>query len=126
MSDVLRALIGQLSLEPIELNMFRGLTTNTGQPRVFGGQVIAQALMAASRTVEGRFCHSLHGYFLRPGDPNLPIIYDVDRIRDGKSFTTRRVVAIQKGEAIFNMSASFQVAEVGLSHQAEMPPGTGS
>ena len=121
MSDVLRALIGQLSLEPIELNMFRGLTTNTGQPRVFGGQVIAQALMAAAITVEGRHCHSLHGYFLRPGDPNLPIIYDVDRIRDGKSFTTRRVVAIQKGEAIFNMSASFQVAEAGLNHQAEMP-----
>ncbi len=121
MSEVLQALIGQLNLEPIELNMFRGVTTSTGQARVFGGQVIAQALMAAARTVDGRQSHSLHGYFLRPGDPKLPIIYDVDRIRDGKSFTTRRVVAIQKGEAIFNMSVSFQVAEVGLSHQVEMP-----
>jgi acyl-CoA thioesterase-2 len=88
---------------------------------VFGGQVIGQALIAALRTVQERPCHSLHGYFLRPGDPTLPIIYEVDRIRDGNSFTTRRVVAIQKGEAIFNMSASFQVHEEGLSHQVAMP-----
>jgi acyl-CoA thioesterase-2 len=121
MSDVLQDLVSQLDLETIETNLFRGVTPNTGQPRVFGGQVIAQALAAAARTVEARPCHSLHGYFLRPGDPTLPIIYNVDRIRDGKSFTTRRVVAIQKGQAIFNMSASFQVIEQGLSHQASMP-----
>tara|TARA_B100001741_G_C16522921_1_gene585643 strand:+ start:333 stop:1115 length:783 start_codon:yes stop_codon:yes gene_type:complete len=92
-----------------------------GSGRVFGGQVIGQALIAALRTVEERPCHSLHGYFLRPGDPDLPIIYEVDRIRDGGSFTTRRVVAIQKGEAIFTMNTSFHVHEEGLSHQAIMP-----
>lgn len=121
MSDVLQALIKQLDLEVIDTNLFRGLSVNMGMPRVFGGQVIAQALIAASRTVIDRPCHSLHGYFLRPGDPSLPIVYDVDRIRDGKSFTTRRVVAIQNGHAIFNMSASFQVVEDGLSHQLKMP-----
>ncbi|XOV88755.1 MAG: acyl-CoA thioesterase II [Pseudomonadota bacterium] len=119
--SVLHTLLDQLDLEQIEDNLFRGYSTSLGGPRVFGGQVIGQALIAASRTVAGRPCHSLHGYFLRPGDPSLPIVYDVDRIRDGRSFTTRRVVAIQKGEAIFNMSTSFQVGEPGLSHQAEMP-----
>ena len=117
----LDVLLEQLDLEQIEVNLFRGISSSMGGPRVFGGQVIGQALIAASRTVEERPCHSLHGYFLRPGDPSLPIVYDVDRIRDGKSFTTRRVVAIQKGEAIFNMSASFQVTEEGLNHQFEMP-----
>jgi acyl-CoA thioesterase-2 len=121
MTDALQALIKQLDLEAIDTNLFRGLSEHTGQPRVFGGQVIAQALIAASRTVVDRPCHSLHGYFLRPGDPSLPIVYDVDRIRDGKSFTTRRVVAIQNGRAIFNMSASFQAVEHGLNHQAKMP-----
>lgn len=117
----LQALLGQLDLEQIETNLFRGYSTLPGPPRVFGGQVIGQALIAASRTVEHRPCHSLHGYFLRPGDPGVPIIFDVDRIRDGRSFTTRRVVAIQKGQAIFSMSVSFQVTEEGLSHQVEMP-----
>lgn len=117
----LDVLLEQLDLEQIEINLFRGISTSMGGSRVFGGQVIGQALIAASRTVEDRPCHSLHGYFLRPGDPTLPIVYDVDRIRDGKSFTTRRVVAIQKGEAIFNMSTSFQIIEDGLTHQVEMP-----
>lgn len=118
---VLDGLLEQLNLEQIEMNLFRGMSTTMGPPRVFGGQVIGQALIAAGRTVTDRPCHSLHGYFLRPGDPSMPIVYDVDRIRDGKSFTTRRVVAIQKGQAIFNMSASFQVLEEGLSHQFDMP-----
>ena len=108
------SVLEHLDLEQIETNLFRGMSEALGPPRVFGGQVIGQALIAALRTVEGRPCHSLHGYFLRPGDPSIPIIYEVDRIRDGKSFTTRRVVAIQKGEAIFSMSASFQVFEDGL------------
>lgn len=115
------SVLEHLDLEQIETNIFRGISEKMGPPRVFGGQVIGQALIAALRTVEERPCHSLHGYFLRPGDPSVPIIYEVDRIRDGKSFTTRRVVAVQKGEAIFSMSASFQVHEDGLSHQAEMP-----
>jgi acyl-CoA thioesterase-2 len=118
---LLDSVLEHLNLEQIETNLFRGISESLGPPRVFGGQVIGQALIAALRTVEGRPCHSLHGYFLRPGDPAIPIIYEVDRIRDGKSFTTRRVVAIQRGEAIFNMSASFQVMEEGLSHQAQMP-----
>ena len=121
MANILKALIDQLDLEQLEVNLFRGMSTTLGTPRVFGGQVIGQALIAASRTVEDRPCHSLHGYFLRPGDPTLPIVYEVDRIRDGRSFTTRRVVAIQKGEAIFNMSTSFQIEEPGFSHQIEMP-----
>lgn len=120
-SELQIALIDQLNLEQIEQNLFRGYSEQLGTPRVFGGQVIGQALIAALRTVEHRHCHSLHGYFLRPGNPEGPIIYEVDRIRDGKSFTTRRVVAIQNGQAIFNMSCSFQVLEVGLSHQSEMP-----
>ncbi len=114
-------IIDQLALEQIEHNLFRGYSENLGTPRVFGGQVIGQALTAALRTVNDRHCHSLHGYFLRPGDPSLPIIYEVDRIRDGRSFTTRRVIAIQSGQAIFNMSCSFQVLETGLRHQMEAP-----
>ncbi|HVE98598.1 MAG TPA: acyl-CoA thioesterase II [Mycobacteriales bacterium] len=115
-------LVTLLDLESIEVNIFRGRTAETGLPRVFGGQVAAQALVAAGRTVDpGRPVHSLHAYFLRPGDPAVPIVYEVDRIRDGRSFTTRRVVAIQHGEAVFHLSASFHVAEPGLEHQVEMP-----
>ncbi len=121
MPNVLHALLEHLNLEQIETNLFRGVSESMGPPRVFGGQVIGQALIAALRTVEDRPCHSLHGYFLRPGDPAIPIVYEVDRIRDGGSFTTRRVVAVQRGEAIFSMSASFQVVEAGLSHQSAMP-----
>jgi acyl-CoA thioesterase II len=115
-------LLAILDLEPLEHNLFRGRSPEDGWQRVFGGQVIGQALVAASRTVPAeRKAHSLHAYFLRPGDPAVPIIYDVDRIRDGKSFTTRRVVAIQHGHAIFSMSASFQVEEGGLDHQLPAP-----
>lgn len=110
-----------LDLEAVEVNIFRGVSPKDRWQRVFGGQVLGQALVAATRTVEGRVCHSLHGYFIRPGDPKVPILYEVDRSRDGKSFTTRRVVAIQHGEQIFNMAASFQVPEEGLEHQFEMP-----
>ena len=120
-SAAIGTLLSILDLEPLEHNLFRGRSPQVGWQRVFGGQVIGQALVAAARTVEGRAAHSLHAYFMRPGDPAVPIIYEVDRIRDGKSFTTRRVVAIQHGEAIFSMSASFQVEETGLEHQAEMP-----
>jgi acyl-CoA thioesterase-2 len=114
-------LIALLDLERLEVNLFRGVSWKDDRPRVFGGQVAGQALVAASRTVEGKSVHSLHAYFLRPGDPSVPIVYDVDRIRDGKSFTTRRVVAIQHGEAIFNLQASFHVDESGLDHQIPMP-----
>ena len=101
--------------------MFRGRSPQDGWQRVFGGQVIGQALVAAGRTVQDRFAHSLHAYFLRPGDPSVPIIYEVDRIRDGRSFTTRRVVAIQHGAAIFSMSISFHLEEEGFEHQCGMP-----
>ncbi len=121
MSSAVETLLSILDLEPLEHNLFRGRSPQVGWQRVFGGQVIGQALVAAARTVEGRSAHSLHAYFMLPGDPTVPIIYEVDRIRDGKSFTTRRVVAIQHGAAIFSMSASFQVPEDGLDHQAEMP-----
>src|ERR1044072_7460570 len=114
-------LVALLDLEQLEVNLFRGTSWKDDRPRVFGGQVAGQAPVAAGRTVEGRPVHSLHAYFLRPGDPSIPIVYDVDRIRDGKSFTTRRVVAIQHGEAIFNLQASFHVQEEGLDHQVEMP-----
>jgi acyl-CoA thioesterase II len=115
-------LLDILDLEPLEHNLFRGRSPQDGWQRVFGGQVIGQALVAASRTVApDRKAHSLHAYFLRPGDPGVPIIYEVDRIRDGKSFVTRRVVAIQHGHAIFSMSASFQVEEEGLDHQMPAP-----
>lgn len=114
-------LLSVLDLERIERNLFRGQNLATPWDRVYGGQVIAQALIAAMRTVDDVICHSLHAYFLRAGDPSVPIIYDVDRARDGKSFKMRRVVAIQHGEQIFNMSASFQVDESGLEHQVPMP-----
>jgi acyl-CoA thioesterase-2 len=122
MTSALQEVLDILDLEPLEVNLFRGRSPQARGQRVYGGQVIGQALVAASRTVNaGRTVHSLHGYFLRPGDPAVPIIYEVDRIRDGGSFTTRRVVAIQHGEAIFSMSVSFQVEEPGLDHQAVMP-----
>ena len=121
MSASLEFLVNLLDLEPIEVNIFRGIQPNEERQRVFGGQVASQALMAVGRTVDHGQVHSLHSYFLRPGDPNVPILYEVDRIRDGRSFTTRRVVAIQHGRAIFNMSASFHVHEVGLDHQFAMP-----
>ena len=121
MAGAIETLLSILDLEQLEHNLFRGRSPQVGWQRVFGGQVIGQALVAAARTVTGRAAHSLHAYFMRPGDPAVPIIYDVDRIRDGKSFTTRRVVAIQHGEAIFSMSASFQVEEQGLDHQTPMP-----
>jgi acyl-CoA thioesterase-2 len=114
-------LISILDLEELEVNIFRGRSPKEDRQRVFGGQVAGQALVAAGRTVDGNAVHSLHAYFLRPGDPTIPILYEVDRIRDGKSFTTRRVVAIQHGRAIFHLSASFQKPEQGLEHQAAMP-----
>jgi acyl-CoA thioesterase-2 len=116
-------LIQLLDLEAIEVNIFRGNSPKEDRQRVFGGQVAGQALVAASRTVddESRTIHSLHAYFLRPGDPTVPILYEVDRIRDGRSFTTRRVVAIQHGKAIFNLAASFQIPEDGLEHAFTMP-----
>lgn len=114
-------LITLLTLERLEANLFRGFNQDIGSPNVFGGQVLGQAMAAASATVEDREIHSFHGYFLRPGDKASPIVYDVDLIRDGGSFTTRRVVAIQHGKAIFNASMSFQRAEEGLAHQCDMP-----
>ena len=122
MESGIETLIGLLDLEPLEDNLFRGQSLNPGWQRVFGGQVIAQALVAATRTVEvRRIAHSLHGYFMRPGDPERPIVYDVVRDRDGGSFSTRRVIARQHGEPIFSMSASFHVEEPGLDHQSPMP-----
>ncbi len=121
MTNAVDALLSILDLEPLEHNLFRGRSPQAGWQRVFGGQVIGQALVAACRTVEGRRPHSLHAYFLLPGDPAVPIIYEVDRIRDGRSFTTRRVVAIQHGKAIFSMSASYHAEERGLDHQMAMP-----
>ncbi|MEL6503253.1 MAG: acyl-CoA thioesterase II [Pseudomonadota bacterium] len=120
--DAVAQLLDILDLEPLEHNLFRGRSPSTGWQRVFGGQVIGQALVAAQRTVpEDRFVHSLHGYFLRPGDPGVPIIYEVDRIRDGGSFTTRRVIGIQHGKAIFSASISFHISEDGMSFQMPMP-----
>lgn len=118
----LQELVDQLQVEQLELNLFRGSSADIGSPNVFGGQVLGQALAAASRTVDAeRAVHSLHAYFLRPGDKAAPIVYDVERIRDGGSFTTRRVVAIQHGRPIFNSSFSFQVRESGAEHQDTMP-----
>jgi acyl-CoA thioesterase-2 len=114
-------LVERLDLETIEVDIFRGRSPQNSWKRVFGGQVIAQALVAASRTVEGRTPHSLHGYFMLGGDPLVPIVFEVDRIRDGRSFTTRRVNAIQHGRAIFSLSASFQVAEEGVEHSFPAP-----
>ena len=115
-------LLGLLQLEPLEHNLFRGLSRDLGTGRIFGGQVLAQALVAARRTVEDeRPAHSLHGYFVLPGDLEIPVLYSVDRTRDGKSFTTRGVTAIQHGQAIFTMVASFHRPEAGLSHHTAMP-----
>jgi acyl-CoA thioesterase II len=123
MQTVLGQLIARLELERIEENIFRGQSQDLGWGRVFGGQVLGQALSAAEQTVPaGRVVHSLHGYFLRPGDAARPIVFTVDPIRDGRSFTTRRVVAVQDGKAIFNMAASFQIEEDGLDHQADAMP----
>ena len=122
MTAVLDELIKLLQLEQIEANIFRGQSQDLGWGRVFGGQVLGQALSAARQTVDkSRHVHSFHSYFLREGDSSMPIVYNVDCIRDGRSFTTRRVVAIQKGRPIFNLSASFQIAEDGFSHQSPMP-----
>jgi len=123
MSDsALSRLLDLLNLEAIEENLFRGLSPPEPVQRVFGGQVLAQALVAATRTVDAaRLCHSFHAYFLRPGDPKVPILYQVDRSRDGASFTARRVVAIQHGAQIFTLAASFQKTEPGFEHQAQMP-----
>lgn len=114
-------LIALLDLEEIEVNVFRGRSPDEPRQRVFGGQVAGQALVAAARTVDRGVVHSLHAYFMRPGDVGKPILYEVDRIRDGRTFTTRRVVAIQHGKAIFGLSASFQPPEDGPDHQMEMP-----
>src|SRR5579863_4916823 len=122
MSDALDQLLDLLDLEQIEVNIFRGRSPDDDVQRVFGGQVAGQALVAAGRTVpDERPVHSLHAYFIRPGDPSVPIVYTVDRVRDGRSFSTRRVTAIQHGKAIFALSASFHHSEPGLEHQMPMP-----
>jgi len=121
MTQALDALLGILDLEELEVNLFRGRSPQEGSQRVFGGQVLGQALIAAGRTVERDAAHSFHAYFLRPGDPKTPILYQVDRTRDGKSFTTRRIIAIQHGRAIFHLEASFQQHEPGPEHQDPMP-----
>ena len=122
MSHVLDDLVDLLSLESIEENLFRGRSQDLGFRQLYGGQVLGQSLSAASQTVEeARHVHSLHGYFLRPGDASMPVVYSVDRVRDGGSFSTRRVTAIQKGKPIFTCSASFQYDEEGFEHQAQMP-----
>lgn len=123
MNGALKELLDLLDLEQIELDIFRGRSPEERIQRVFGGQVAAQALVAAGRTVpDDRNVHSLHAYFIRPGDPAIPIVYNVERVRDGRSFTTRRVVAVQHGKAIFTMSASFHVSEPGVEHQAATMP----
>ncbi|HXZ58973.1 MAG TPA: acyl-CoA thioesterase II [Steroidobacteraceae bacterium] len=121
MDHRLADLLQLLELEPLEVNLFRGESRDIGAPQVFGGQVLGQALTAAAATVAGRVVHSLHAYFLRRGDCNAPIVYQVDRSLDGHSFANRRVVAIQHGEQIFNMTTSFQVTESGFDHQIDMP-----
>src|SRR5271163_4955001 len=121
MNQLLEDLIKVMTLERIEINLFRGESRDIGSPQVFGGQVLGQALVAATATVESREVHSLHAYFLRRGDFNSPIVYEVDRAWDGKHFCTRRVVAIQHGQQIFNLSASFQVPEPGIEYQIPMP-----
>lgn len=121
MQDILEDLIHLLTLERLDANLYRGESRDIGTNRVFGGQVLGQALAAANNTVEGRPVHSLHAYFLRKGDHTSPIIYEVDRQRDGRSFASRRVVAIQHGRPILNMAASFQVPEEGFEHQSSMP-----
>lgn len=120
---VLDQLVALLDLERIEENIFRGVSPTLSPVRVFGGQVAGQALVAAGRTVPAeRKVHSLHAYFIRPGDPSVPIVYEIDRIRDGRSFTTRRVTAVQRGKAIFALSASFHRPEPGVEHAEPMPP----
>jgi acyl-CoA thioesterase-2 len=122
MSKALATLIDNIHLEKIEINLFRGVTLDSARGHVYGGQVLAQAINAAQRTVASPLVlHSLHAYFLRPGDADIPIIYEVDRMRDGRSYTTRRVVAIQHGRPIFNVSLSFQLEEEGFDHQISMP-----
>ena len=122
MNDVSAELLSLLELETLELNLFRGIGTGgETSTRIFGGHVIAQALAAAYCTVDDRMCHSLHAYFVRPGDPAMPVVYQVDRTRDGGSFTTRRIVAVQNGKQILTMSASFHIHEDGWHHQHEMP-----
>ncbi len=121
MDQRLADLLALLELEQLEVNLFRGESRDIGAPQVFGGQVLGQALSAAAATVEGRVVHSLHAYFLRRGDCNAPIVYQVDRSLDGHSFANRRVVAIQHGQQIFNMAASFQATETGFDHQIRMP-----
>jgi acyl-CoA thioesterase-2 len=122
MDQRLADLLALLELEQLEVNLFRGESRDIGAPQVFGGQVLGQALSAAAATVEGRVVHSLHAYFLRRGDCNAPIVYQVDRSLDGHSFANRRVVAIQHGQQIFTMAASFQAHEAGFDHQIAMPP----
>ncbi|MEU8245462.1 acyl-CoA thioesterase II [Nonomuraea sp. NPDC048916] len=123
MNEALKELLDLLDLEQIELDIFRGRSPEERIQRVFGGQVAAQALVAAGRTVpEDRTVHSLHAYFIRPGDPSIPIVYNVERLRDGRSFNTRRIMAIQHGKAIFTMSASFHIFEEGVEHQASVMP----
>src|SRR5689334_25315304 len=121
MPSAVADLLSILDLETLEVNLFRGHSPQTGWQRVFGGQVIGQALVAATRTVEGSLPHSLHAYFLLAGDPKVPIVYEVDRIRDGKSFATRRVIAVRHGRPIFTMAASFHSDEEGFDHQAKIP-----
>ncbi len=121
MDPILADLLELLTLECIETDIFRGESHDIGTPQVFGGQVLGQALAAAGHTVEDRVPHSLHAYFLRRGDVEAPIIYEVDRARDGRSFSSRRVVAIQHGRPIFNLAASFQTMETGIEHQLDMP-----
>jgi acyl-CoA thioesterase-2 len=120
-AGALASLLSLLDLAPVENNFFRGVSPSDRWQRVYGGQVLGQALVAAYRTVQNRICHSLHAYFLRAGDPQKPILYEVDRSRDGRSFSARRVVAIQHGSPIFTMSASFEVPDQGLEHQSAMP-----
>lgn len=120
-TQLVNDLVALLRLEQLESNRFRGASEDIGTPAVFGGQVLGQALMAASRTVDERPVHSMHAYFLLPGDPQAPIDYEVDRVRDGRSFTTRHVVATQQGRTIFEMSASFQLVDTGVDHQTAMP-----
>jgi acyl-CoA thioesterase-2 len=121
MTDIGHDLLKHLTLERLEENLYRGDSRDIGGPNVFGGQVLGQALYAASQTVEDRGAHSLHAYFLRPGDKTASVVYEVERIRDGNSYATRRVVAIQRGKPIFNMAASFQRREEGIEHQFAMP-----
>jgi len=120
-TNLVRDLLEHLSLEQLEDNLFRGGSRKLGGKSIFGGQVLGQALVAADQTIEGRLAHSLHAYFLRPGDPDLSVIYKVERLRDGRSFTTRRVTAIQRERPIFAMAISFQISEEGFEHQMTMP-----